>query len=248
MEEYYTDFKTFHRGRLLSLSNKDSSCLGCTKDRMYKSTTTELVINCGSRGSDKCGDQLRIQLPTYSRFSDETRKIHDTLNGVGYTDDIRDMSRYNLAGLLKVSDFSDDFTEAKEAQEDEHKHLTEELKELTHKYATMNKTKEYSKMIHELYSLRTKISTGKTKLMKRLMTEEDSDKLHEFRVEYAKLGKLEKEEVLPLIHKLAIPFEDYLVLVDPKITKLNDTYLNSEKKKKKTKKKPKKTKKPKNVS
>ena len=227
MEDYESHLKLFHKERLLSLSDKDAPCLGCTNKRHYIAKEHELILSCGSQGKGKCGDQIKIQLPKYTDYQAESQKIRNTLNGVGYTDDINDLTRYDLTKLLKIAKFSKDF---------------EELKELTKSYETLNKTKEYEEMIQELYTLRHKISKGRTKLMKRLTTEDDNDKLHEYRVEYAKLGKLEKEEVLPLIQKLETPFENYLVVKGPNVTKLNETYLKSEKKSKKpkkTKKKPK---------
>jgi hypothetical protein len=237
MEDYESHLKLFHKERLLSLSDKDAPCLGCTSKRQYKAREHELILSCGSQGKSKCGDQIKIQLPTYVDFPAESQKIRNTLNGVGFTDDIHDLTRYDLTKLLKIAKFSRDFAEAKEAQDEESKTLTDELKEITKSYETLNRAKEYGEMIQELYTLRHKVSRNKTKLMKRLTTEDDNDKLHEYRVEYAKLWKLEKEEVLPLIQKLETPFEDYLILEDPKITTLNETYLKSEKKPKKPRKK-----------
>ena len=237
MEDYDSHLKLFHKERLLSLSDKDAPCLGCTSKRLYKALEHELIFSCGSQGTGKCGDQIKVQLPTYADYPTESQKIQKTLNGVGYTDDINDLTRYNLAEILKTAKFSKDFTEAKDAQDEESKTLKDELKGLTKSYETLNRTKEYKDLMQELSTLRNKISRGKTKFMKRLTTETDTDKLHEYRVEYAKLGKLEQEEVLPLIQKLETPFEDYLVLEEPKITKLNETYLKSEKKSKKQRKK-----------
>ena len=237
MEDYESHLKLFHKERMLSLSDKDAPCLGCTSKRQYIAKEHELILSCGSQGKGKCGDQLKIQLPTYADYPAESQKIRNTLNGVGYTDDINDLTRYDLTKLLKIAKFSKDFAGAKEAQDEESKTLKDELKGLTKSYDTLNKVKEYEEMIQEIYTLRHKISKGRTKLMKRLTTEDDNDKLHEYRVEYAKLGKLEKEEVLPLIQKLETPFEDYLIIEEPKITKLNETYLKSEKKPKKPRKK-----------
>ena len=214
MEDYESHLKMFHKERLLSLSDKDAPCLGCTKKRMYKAREDELIISCGSQGKGKCGDQIKIQMPKYADYPRESQKIKNTLNGVGYTDDIHDLTRYNLPEMLKLAEFPEDFTEAKDAQEEETKTLKDELKELTHAYESLNKTKKYGEMIQDLYTLRNEISKNKTKLMKRLTTEEDIDKIHEYRVEYVKLVKKEKEEVLPLIQKLETPFEDYLVLED----------------------------------
>ena len=245
MTDYDSHLKLFHKERLLSLSGKDSPCLGCTSKRLYKALEHELILSCGSQGTGKCGDQIKIHLPIYADYPTESHKIRNTLNGVGYTDDINDLTRYDLTEILKVAKFSKDFTDAKDAQDEESKTLKNELKELTQAYETLNRTKEYKDLMQDLSTLRNKISKGRTKFMKRLTTETDTDKLHEYRVEYAKLGKLEQEEVLPLIRKLEIPFEDYLVLKDPKVTKLNETYLKSEKKPKKPRKKkvPKKPKK-----
>jgi len=250
MEDYESHLKLFHKERMLSLSDKDSPCLTCTNKREYRATEHELILSCGSRGAGKCGDQIKIQLPTYADYPTDSQKIRNALNGVGYTDDINDLTRYNLTEILKVAKFSKDFEEAKAAQDEDSKALKDELKKLRGAYDTLNRTKEYGEMMQELSSLRRKISKARTKYMKRLLTETDADKLHEFRVEYAKLGKLEKDEVIPLIQKLETPFEDYIVIEDPKVTTLNETYLKSEKKpkkprKKKTKPKPDKKDKPK---
>ena len=237
MEDYESHLKMFHKERMLSLSDKDSPCQSCANKREYKATEHELILSCGSQGSGKCGDQIRIQLPTYADYPTDSQKIRNTLNGVGYTDDINDLTRYDLTEILKVAKFSKDFEEASVAQDEELKTLKGELKELRGAYDTLNRTKEYGEMMQELSSLRHKISKGRTKYMKRLLTETDADKLHEFRVEYAKLGKLEKDEVIPLIQKLETPFEDYLVIKDPKVTTLNETYLKSKKKSRKPRKK-----------
>ena len=89
VEEYYNEKMKFQTKK-----KKFLSCSNCPKSKEFKETNTELVFTCGSN-KGKCGVQIKIQLPEYTHYPSEIRKLQELLNSHINWDELVDYIELN---------------------------------------------------------------------------------------------------------------------------------------------------------
>lgn len=232
--------KLFHKERMNSLV-KESKCEGCEDDMRFKASDHALILSCGStRG--KCGDQVRISLPTYLNYDRERIRLKSEDQ---YHDDIYDLSRYDLSKVLRTFEFSDDFKERVEQGSEIRERSKEERIDLIKSFHSENKTAEKEELLREVARHRHKIANERLKLEQSIMVEDDSMKRENYRRDLAKLCLRERKQVIDPLRKLKEPMiriwpSDYATGVFPgeesSVDELQTTYRAHVKKKQKKKK------------
>ena len=240
--DYETYFQKFHAQRLSSLNPEAApKCSGCTKPMTYHSTSETLTLSCGSKGKGKCGEQYVITLPQYIRYSSEMKHLYSLANGTRYSDDPRDLSTYPLQTLQKLIKMTGEFASETEDQAERMKDAVKELSDLRKGYEDTNNLKAYKETIKELHGIRKTIHRKRLKLMKQIRNEHDLSKRKALMREYASYSQRDSD-ILPLIDTLNEPMNEYVMVKEGSVKKLNDTYEIVEKPKKprKPRKKPEK--------
>ena len=233
--------KLFHKERMNSLV-KESKCEGCENNMQFKASEHALILSCGSmRG--KCGDQVRISLPTYLNYDRERIRLKE---GDQYHDDIYDLSRYDLSKVVRTFDFSDDFKERVEAGSEIRGRTTEERMDLTKSFQSENKTSEKEELIREVARHRHKIANERLKLEQSIAISDDLMEREKYRRDLAKLALRERTQVIEPLRKIKEPMirmwpsDDGAGTVpqdESLVEELRKIYRTQEKKKKKRKSK-----------
>jgi hypothetical protein len=240
MSEYHEYFVKFHQDRLNSMNpEKPRKCKGCESQMMFLSKDNTLILSCGSKGEGKCGEQYRIHLPEYARYSRESQGMVNAINGSYYDDDPRDLLRYPLEAMSKITTPGAEETEALSEQRELIETAHKDLKDIKERYEKSNDIAGYAERVQELHGLRREVHRKRLRLMTQITNETDVAKRKELLQDYAK-ASLITSEIYPLIASLNEPWNDFVMMKEGTVKKIHNTYLDQEKPKNKPKNKPKK--------
>jgi len=233
-KKYFKLLLEFHKNRIQVVSQGSTKCKGCENDKIISQSNNLLTLNCGE-GSTKCGVQFSIQLPQYQHYDIYSKLLKDKIDGQNhyYTNDIDDLSVYNLEALKKYLDIDDQYNEQKEMKNEAGNILTI-IKDF---YSKNNNMSDIEKNIKELSIIKHKINNDKQKIMKQLLSERETDKKIILRKRYAELAREEKINIYPLIEGLNNKNLKYLMMKHPIINEYSDNYKEKIKTKKTKKKK-----------
>ena len=113
-KKYLNLLLEFHKNRIQLISQLSSKCKKCENDKIISQSNGILSLNCGG-GSPECDDQFSIQLPKYQHYDIYSNLLKNIIDGKNhYTDDIDDLSVYNLESLKKHLDIEEQYIEQKE--------------------------------------------------------------------------------------------------------------------------------------
>ena len=226
----------FHKERLLSLSNPSLQCDGCKNPRQFISHQDKLIFTCGSQGNGKCGVQYEITIPQYNYVPQEYMRLSQCIRGEGYTDDIDDVSRYGLETTIQTYDFSKHFQDSVKEASDYRKQCESDRTKLVSQYQAHNNEESRIQKIHDVSRIRHTNATKRLKIQKQMKETDDPMQLSQLRKEYADLFVNEREELFPKIQELSGDIiDDYVVIKDGSVKRLNTTYTQTTKPKKKRK-------------
>lgn len=237
--QYSDALVDYHKARLESLSNPSLQCEGCQNPREFISTKDKLVFTCGSQGNGKCGVQYEVIIPHYTYFPQEYKRFYQCIRGEGYTDDIDDLSRYGLETTIKTFDFSKTFEDTVNESSEYHTQCESERKELIKKYQAQNNEESRIQKIHDMSRIRHTNASKRLKIQKQMKETDDPMQLSQLRKEYVDLFVNEREELFPIVSELSNDIiDDYVVIKDGSVKRLNTTYTQTKKPKKPRKRKP----------
>ena len=98
-KKYLHLFNTFHTDRMKLLAGKSMKCKDCENNKKFIIHNNQLIYNCGDQ-DNQCGDQFSITLPEYYHYDSKLKSLNEEIHGsFSYTDDIQDLSNYNLETL-----------------------------------------------------------------------------------------------------------------------------------------------------
>ena len=173
-ETYEMYFMKYHNDRIavLSETERQVTCKGCTNEMSFMEGPTTLTYSCGSKGKGKCGDQYVIHLPHYVDYHSSVKMMTDSINGnLPYNDDPEDVSQQDLEELHKLTDLP--LTEELAHQREMTETCEKDLKRLHKMYETQNEERQKKERVKELAALRSHLHDEKLRIQKRLSEEND---------------------------------------------------------------------------
>ena len=219
-KEYHQYLLNFHNDRFRLLSGESVKCSGCENNKELTKLENKLIYNCGESVND-CGTQYVIKLAQYVNYDKKKQELNNYINGkLKYSDDINNLYSYNLEELNKYINVKDELEEQREKD----KIFLEELIELDKLYIKNNELKELEITLQNLNNTKNRIDNDKQKILKQLKTERDIDIKKQLRRKYAEYFKYEKTELHPLLEIINKKNENYILIKDPEIEKINETY------------------------
>lgn len=208
--EYYNEKIKFQTKK-----KKFLSCSNCPKSKEFKETNTELVFTCGSN-KGKCGVQIKIQLPEYTHYPSEIRKLQESLN-----------SHINWDELV-------DYIDLDKKMKDEikkHKEIKDTIFKLTNQFYEDNFKKNQASL-QRFYNNRIEKTKRCRIIKKQLDTQElsplEKQSLHKEYVSHVNEMNQGYKDTKKLIEQL----NPYSLRKEPKITIENYQFKNEMKSKK----------------
>lgn len=232
-KQYLSHLLTFHTGRLKMLSGSSLKCKGCDSEKILKQSGNQLIYDCGMEDDSSCGEQFKIKLPIYYHYDTIIKHMNENIHGsFNYTDDIQDLSVYNIERLSKLLPLKDELRD----QEDSKKDIEELMVEYQKIYASMNKFQEREKKIKEFYLLKERNLNEKKKIMKQIIEEKEESSKKILRKKYASFCQEEHKIFVPMVEELNKKNKEYIMVEPPIIHLYSENYKKGEKKMKVKKK------------
>ena len=227
-KKYLQLFNTFHTDRMKFLSGKSMKCKDCENNKKFIIHNNQLIYNCGDQ-DNQCGDQFSITLPEYYHYDSKLKSLNEEIHGsFSYTDDIQDLSNYNLETLKNFLHIDTELNEQNEIINESN----DTIVHIQKLYEEINQLQSIQQQIKDLHLLKQDIKIKKQKIMKQIKNETDVSQLRKLRKEYATIFIQEKKEVIPLFESLNQKNKEYICIQDPIINELHNTYKGKEIKKK----------------
>jgi len=218
---YLSHLLTFHTDRLKMINGSSLKCKDCDSEKILKQSGNKLIYDCGMEDDGLCGEQFTIELPKYYHYDSIMKQMEENIHGsFHYTDDIHDLSVYNIEPLSKLFPLKDELKE----QEEVRKEIQETLVEYQKIYAEMNNFKEREKKIKEFYLLKERHMDEKNKIMKQIKEERNVSKKKELRKQYASFYQEEHKIFVPMVEELNKKNQEYIMIEPPKIHTYSENY------------------------
>ena len=224
MEEYLNKIEEFYNEKTLLFIKNNVKCGNdCHKNKLIKETEDELILSCGETTKTKCGIQFKIKLPKYIYYYKELSKL-----------------KYELTNTLNwdiLINYLEDYNKDYELYTKKKDEINKKIFELNEQFKKVNEKNIITK-IEELYNNRLLLKRDCDNIMKQLKSNlTDSDEIYKLRTNYLKNIKIMNDEYLGNNDNKTVgilqyidSFKQIIIISEPSITIINDTYINNDSK------------------
>tara|TARA_B100000579_G_scaffold49660_2_gene34607 strand:+ start:13643 stop:14722 length:1080 start_codon:yes stop_codon:yes gene_type:complete len=217
MDQYLEKLEVFYDEKMKYLTKKDKfiKCQTCENGKIFHESKDELILSCGSGKDDKCGPQIKIQLPKYTHYVNRIDELKNDLN-----------DKYNWEILQKYLDVSE---EAKNFEENREK-INEEIERIEKLYFEKNMALK-KEQIQVFYYERINKTKECKEIINKLNDNDNKESKDELRKKYILLvGEINNE--YEQIQELLKDMNPFLIDQEPEVTILHNTHEYKKEKKK----------------